>query len=323
MLDAVPWFIGGEAQHSPEVARMVAHAATQGANGIIGARDLEVRALNVPGTQVEIYPGQAVLRNAYPAGAGQSYMVRNKTLTALDIPATGSAAGATRYVIIRTLDPQYNDQAPADLVKGPYITADLVTSITNLNYPHVVLAKIVQPPSTGTIEQSMITDLRQLANPREKTNLRIHPHIATDTGLNLTATSENGEFFPNDGGVQRFDIPEWATRAQVRAQWLSVRYPAGDHYGDCWVEYGPWSDATGLHERETQRYSWDTPNVSSPTKSDWMVADDVYIPAAYRGTNQPFVMKARRFGDLGAAMTDKSGVVMEIRFLETADPSTT
>jgi len=323
-LDTVPWFIGGGAEHSPEVARLLAYTATGGAQGVTQAGDLRVAALAVPGTAVRIYPGSAVLPNRYPGGGQQSYMVRNESAsTEVQIPATGSTGGATRYIILRVDDPQYPGQlTPADVKFGPYVRATYVSSITNLAYPHVVLAKIVQPANTGTITQAMITDLREVANPRTLEVVRPNPIIMSDTGLALGATGADGEVFPNAGGTQSIDIPTWATRVQIRAEWLGVRIPSSAGYGEYWAEYGPYLRPS-TRAYTSQRFNWDADETSPVYRTNWIMHDDLYVPAAVRGTSQVFYMKGRILLDKvnKPALDAKSGVVMSVRFLELADPS--
>ena len=187
------------------------------------------------------------------------------------------------------------------------------------------MAKITQPANTAAITNAMITDLRTVANPRILPVNRVNALVAPETET-LTVTADIGEWFPNAGGGQYIDIPSWATRAIVDAYWIQVREPGGNAHGQVWVEYGP-KAATGLRERSTQRFQWNTNSSSDVSRAVWMVSDDVYIPAAYRGTNQLFQMKGRVFGaSSGSArpqVDGESGVKMQVTFLEVADPSDT
>ena len=167
----------------------------------------------------------------------------------------------------------------------------------------------------------MITDLREVALPRSLDVWRPRALATPDTET-LTAVT-NGEYFPNNGGPQTISIPKWATRALIRCEWLSVRYGPNNAYGQAWVEYGPYA-GTSERERSTQKFQFDTPAAGNTSRANWIVVDDVYIPAAYRGTDQMFVPKAQRLG--GASNTVQldgvSGMNMQVRFLEAADPST-
>lgn len=320
-LDPVPWAVAGGV-HSADVARSVLYQATGGNEGITAPNDLRVQALPVPGGAVRIMPGGATLLNAYPGASQESYGVRNVTATDLAIPPTDSSGPRTDYIVCRVDDPQFGGQTPADPTVGPYVRFDRVSSLSGWTWPGIALAKITIPASTATITQEMIEDLREMANPRSLEVLRVRPSLMGDAGLTLTATRDEGEWFPNAGGNQLIDIPSWAVRAQIEAQWLGVHYPANvNPYGYCWVEFGPYSDPS--RARSTQRFAFDCNKAPNAQRANWFVADDVSIPAAYRGTTQGFTMYARYSGpDRGVSLTATSGATLRIRFLEQPDPST-
>lgn len=323
-LDSVPWFIGGGAEHSPAIARQLAYAATNGATGINAATDLRVTPLPTPGSFVRIMPGGGVMLNRYPGGGQQSYTVRNPSATDVPVSATGSAGGSTRYVILRVDDPEFGGQAPANVVTGPYVRAVLVNSITNLAYPFLPLAKITQPANTATITAGMITDIRTLANPREKQVMYPRPTLITDpaAGMLLKATTADGEWFPNAGGEQYIDIPEWATRMQIEATWIGVLYgPEGSSgWGDYWVDYGPMVSAQ-KQQYSTHKFRWDMP-AGDYSRGNWELAHDVPVPPALRGATQvPFILKARKENNATPKMDHRSGVILKVRFLEVADLS--
>ena len=325
--DPKPWFIGLEGvKHSAEVARTLAWASTNGASGIIQPKDLRVRALSVPGGGVRIDPGGFVIESKYAGAALQSYIGRAPTETTLDIPATGSSGGATRYVVARINDPDYpgGGEIPADPDNATYALPMLVSSLSS-SRTEIPLAKIVQPANTGTITQSMITDLREIANPREKTVNRSSALNLTDTET-LTSTN-TGERFPNGGGSQTIDIPAWATRVVIEAEWLQINEPAGEAYGGCWVEWGPLkAGSTTEREYTTQHFLWNSPGSSGSSRNIWKVSDDLYIPSSMRGTSQIFSMRARlNYYEDNAArpqMDRHSGIVFKVTFLEVPDKST-
>lgn len=318
-LENVPWMIGGnEAVHSAEVGRTLAFAATNGADGVILPRDLQVRQLTGgAGPAVKIMPGAACMMNRYTGASGQSYIIRNTTdATQLTIPATGGS-GVTKYVIARINDPQYGGSASGPT--GPYCYLDLVSSITNLNYPFVALAKLVQPANTTNITQAMLEDIREVANPREKTVVRPTPIVTSDIGLNLTVTGVNGEWFPNAHGSQTIKIPEWATRVQIENKWLSVKYANGSvATANFWTEFGP-QIAPSTRQYSIQRFKADA---SGQARGVWIAEDDVYVDPTIRGTEQLFVMKARLLTGTGISLDASSGVSMRVRFMEVSDPST-
>ncbi|WP_152666870.1 hypothetical protein [Arthrobacter sp. YC-RL1] len=332
-LDLTPWMIGGGAVHSVEVARLLAYAATSGAEGVVEPASLAVKAQSTPNGTVAVRPGAALILNRYAGGSQQTYVLRNPSSTSVTIPATGSTGGRTDAIIAQVLDPQYEGAAPADPVTFNYARLERIASVPgNLNsieqlglsYPAILLAKITIPASTGTITNAMITDLRDVALPRTRDVWRPRPNVVADKET-LKAAGTDGEYFPNAGGEQTIPIPKWATRVQIRATWMGVRLEPGTNWGEIWAEFGPYlRPSTRRHS--TQRYTWDGSSAGGVSRQPWIVEDDVYIPADIRGTDQIFVMKAR-YGSAGGAWTvsmdGMSGVSLSLRFLEAADPSTT
>ena len=295
MLDLVPWFIGGEAEHSPAVARMVAHAATQGSNGVIGFADLKVTALDIPGTEVMVFPGGAVIDNKYPGGVQQSYMARNISVTNVPVPATTSQSGATKYVILRIDDPEFGGQLPADQVNGPYVRFDVVNSITNLQYPHVALARIVMPASTGTITNAMITDLRVMANPRSRREIAVGS-VANDPLNHPKFQWAQWPLF-----TPTVAIPSWATRVEGFARVHQPLIMTGWTYGQFKMKVG--SIESGLSGYDFNQYGGTTNGLRAGTLS---VVISAPIPEAMRGTVQPLQIHAYRSAETGYLRADAS-----------------
>lgn len=319
-----PWAVDG-AKHSGAVARTLAYASTSGAEGIVEPADLRVRATQTPSGSVRVAPGGIAILNRAPNGGQQTYTARNVSETLVDVEPTGSSGGRTDYVWAHIIDPEYEGQFPDNPQTAQYffLTASSAQPEGNGWYR---LAKVVIPASTATITQAMITDLREVANPRTLDVWRPRA-LASSEDEALGVSSEDGEWFPNIGGQQMVDIPEWATRVLISATWLQIRIGYGEHaYGQMWVEYGPFLRPS-TRERTTQRYQWDSVGSRATTyRENWIVEDDCYIPVAYRGTQQAFIMKARRDGStpVGAVKLDGvSGVSLKLRFLESADPSST
>ncbi|WP_346921861.1 hypothetical protein [Glutamicibacter creatinolyticus] len=331
-IDPKPWMVGGGASHSVEVARLLPYATSSGAEGIVEPISLQVQAMQTPGKNVRVAPGAAFIRNRYKGALQQSYVFRNASQTEVTITATGSAGARTDLLVARVLDPQFEGPEPEDPDAFDYSRFEVIEGVPtntksakdlNLSYPAIALARITIPKSTATITNSMVTDLREVALPRRDDVWRPRALVTEDMEV-LTGTGPVGEWFPNSGGVQEIYIPEWATRAQIRCQWLSVRYGAGNAYGQMWVEFGPYKGPSE-RERSTQRYQFDTPAADNVMRANWNVVDDVYIPAALRGTTQHFVPKAAWLGGVrnSVSLDGVSGMSMEVRFLEVADPSTT
>lgn len=328
------WAIdGGEIPASN--ARTVLFQATGGARGVALPNDMQVKQLPTAGPSIVINPGSCVMPNDYINafnGGGQSYGIQLDAPVTLAVPATGSSGGATRYVIARVNDPEFSGVTPPNPVTYKYDSYHVVSSLPT-TYPYVPLAKIVQPASTTNITQAMITSLRKVANPREDTLVFPNPFIAgDDTGYALELNSRlaypAGEWFPNRGGrnnngMHYVDIPLWASRMQIRMEWLSVRYAAKAGWGLYWVSYGP-NAGSPTPSYSTQAFQFDA-NESNTYRSNWILHDEKYIPSAWRGTEQPFVPRAMFKSAKNATYPGKvemdalSGIVFSVRFVEVAD----
>ena len=341
MIDDTPWMVGGGAEHSPEVARGLAYAATSGNEGIAKSADLRVLAQAVPNGSVRVMGGTASMLNKYAGGSGQTYIGRNASSTTVTIAPTTSAGGRTDLVVLRILDPQYEGSVPANpntfqytrltVIQGVSANTKSVDSL-NLNYPAVALAKVPIPASTATITSAMITDLREMANPRVQSQIETRPNWSgDDIGRNLELTTRTaypaGEWWPNAGGqngtgAYYVDIPKWATRMQISMEWLSVRMEAKAGWGYVWVSYGPGA-GSATPTFYTQGFQWDA-NESNTYRTNLKVAQEVSIPAAWRGTTQPFVGRGTKLNPASGytgktELTATSGMVLDIRFLEIPD----
>jgi hypothetical protein len=228
--DSVPWFVGGGAQHSPEVARLVPYALSGGAEGIVESGDLKVVPLSVPGGGVRVLAGGALILNRAAGGAQQTYVGRNPTVDQVTIAATGSGGSRTDLIVAQVEDPNMPGepwQDPANPTVGPYIYTRVIPNVpagtTRLQdvagyegRSAVTLARVTLPASTGTVTAAMITDLRKLARPRSE---RVVVTAALPSAaVNLTSSSYID--WPN-GGVSVV-VPEWATRAAVRIEMLAA-----------------------------------------------------------------------------------------------------
>lgn len=307
-LDTVPWFIGGGAEHSPAVARMLAYSATNGANGVNTGVDLKVTALPTPGAAVRIMPGGASLVNRYPGGGQQSYTLRNATATDVPVPATGSASGSNRYVIIRIDDPEYGGAVPANVKTGPYVRALLVDSITNLAYPFIALARITQPANTATITQAMIADLRKVANPRRESFTRMGIPTA-----GKTMASSSGAVFPDYRAS--VEVPEWANEVSLVAMISGMAVTGGATYGEMAVTLGPFGSAqfrsaNGFYDIEAA--------TSAEQRQTLIFAGQGTVPDALRGTTQQVGTEMRRIDGPGSLVTRRgTQVIYTVEFTET------
>lgn len=210
-----PWFVGGGAQHSPEIARLLAYAATGGAEGVAGFGDLKVQALAVPGAAVRVGPGGCLIPNRYAGGGQQTYVARNTAEHQRAIGSTGSGGGRSDLVVARVSDPQYAGNAPVNPVTAQYVDTHVITGVPagtrsvddlNLTYPAEALARVDLPASTATITNAMITDLRRVAMARRERRT----HVIAPTVANTMPTAWGR--WPSEAALGGVLVPKWATR---------------------------------------------------------------------------------------------------------------
>ncbi len=300
---------------------MLAWAATNGSNGVVQATDLAVTALPVPDGAVNVAPGGALMVNRFGGRAqAQTYVTANDATIQVAIPPTSNTA-RTDYLILRVDDWHFDSsQQPDNPLDATYCSLQRVTSLTGIAYPYVPLAKITIPASTGTITPAMISDLRQVANPRTKRVLRPKALIWTETET-LQNTTAQGEYWPNKGGTQDVFIPEWATRVKIRADWLSIAMPAGDVQGRVWVSFGDWDGKSW--GKACQEFAFDNVQATNGSRQNFTVVDEMSIPASLRGRSVHFQAWGRKMGKTSPVIDGISGFSLDLTFEEVADSSTT
>lgn len=332
MAFVTPWAIGNGAEHQVEVARQQTFDATGGAEGVSRPGNLKVQPLSVPGTKVRVAPGGALLVNRYPGGDGQSYTVRNDAQVEVDVSATGSGGRRSDLVVARVLDPQYEGQPPTDPDDFDYARVEVIQGVSsstktardlNLNYPAIALARIDLPASTGTVQSSHITDLRELAQPRRSFEVRTYAlGVGDEDRLDASTAPPDGEVWPN-AAVLAWDpgiwVPEWATRMRIVCTWAGIRQPPGYARANVWVQVGGYSAPP---ETRTQVVRYEASNSQNPERTMALVADEVAVLAAHRGSFQRFYPKGNRADNVGAnsrpLLNDASAVVLQVDFFETA-----
>jgi hypothetical protein len=198
----------------------------------VSRSDLKVRQLAVAGNGLLIDPGAAIILNRYQTTPNQSYAVLNPathTVLSSDMPASNPA---TKYYLVCVTigDPEFSqvghpwmgagDPPVGEAETFQYVRPFLVecTSSTTsfsqlaLAYPAIALARIAVPPSTTTITDAMITDLRHLASPRQSQELFIGNPWTNGSPVYIPS----GSAFADWGAAQyapTVKVPAWATRA--------------------------------------------------------------------------------------------------------------
>lgn len=291
-------------RHSAEVGRTLAYAATRGETGVIRPGDFKVTALPTPGGAIRVAAGAGVIESAFPGASGQSYTVRGVGSTDHPIAASGTST-TTRYVIIRITDPAYAGQpVPANPEVGPYAILDVVSSITNLTYPFLALAKIVLPASTSTVTNAMITDLRQVANPRSPERTMYVAPVAVPIYLSNTSWVD----FP--GVTENIRVPGWATYAVVTAQIGGLQQALGGVQSEFSLFFG------GVQGQMT---AIDAPSIATQDQSR---TGTVFLKwespvTAWAGTSVPLKVMGRKAGGAGRIQADKyTQVAYDVQFTQ-------
>jgi hypothetical protein len=203
------------------VARLLAYAATGGAEGIITPGDLKVVATTVPGGTVDIAPGDCLIRHRGQGGDSQTYAARNHTRDNVSLASTGGTSRSD-LIVAQIEDPFIAGepwQTPADVTAGPYIYTRVIPNVppwtTRVQEvtgfegrTAITLARVDIPANTGTITNDMIVDLRELAMPRSKRQLYVHSIAAAKDLKSTTGV----QWLSDEIAV---DIPHWATSCQI------------------------------------------------------------------------------------------------------------
>lgn len=301
--DSVPWFVGGGAEHSPEVARLLAYAAVGGAEGIVTPGDLKVSQLNVPGTSVNIADGAGLIPNRAAGGSQQTYVGRMATQDTIAIASTGSSGGRNDMVIARVEDPYMAGEVwpvPTNPKVGPYVRTRVLSNVPASaiaspdaavahlranGFSAIPLAGIKLPASTGTVTSSMIVDLRKLARPRRELNVfRFQP--SSDQAI----PEDTYAWFPQWEPL--FTVPEWATHFTAVLTASGIYKLTGAHIiGDLQLA---WSASGGASPVIFGNTVFEIEAGSSPSREVIVVSGETDISASHRGQVRTVRVNGRR-----------------------------
>lgn len=277
--------------------RIAAYANAAGNEGIISKGDLKVTALDVPGNGVKVAHGAAIVLNRYQSSVDQAYVVSNVNVGILDSSQMPTAAGAQRHhlVVVTVGDPEFSQVGhPWMLATDPpagqeqtfqYVRFHVIQNVTaaaattkagarnyvkNLGYPALALAGLTVPANTTTILDSHITDLRELANPRNSERIE---HLGAP-GANHSLNSETWENWPSSVFYD-LDIPEWAVRAKITGFIEGAQLTKnGQAMLRVAFDDGGVTTATQINEN------------GSTGRRGYNVGGEIAIPAEYRGTTR-------------------------------------
>ncbi|MFJ8301357.1 hypothetical protein ACIQ9R_36400 [Streptomyces sp. NPDC094447] len=322
MWDGVPWFTEGGALHSAETARLLAYAAFGSNEGVVGARDLVVRALEQPAASVQVAPGACAILNRATGATYQAYAGRLPVPDTIPIAATG-AQPRSDLIVARVENPYPAGEGwalPADPEMGPYVFTRVISGVPPTTIGRdlptlaprdsaIVLARIDIPANTASITQQMITDLRAIANPRQERQMRT-ARLGEATTLGYLDGS--WQEWPGQLTTWRFDVPVWATRMSAKLSVSGFRVSGSPVAGDIRLAFAglPGPDVP-LNDDEG----------SGVRRRTILLSGEFPIAADLRSTTQELEVWTRlTAAGNGAVQVDQSSwLTLEVEFSETPD----
>ncbi|MFD5856034.1 hypothetical protein [Streptomyces chartreusis] len=317
--DSVPWFTEGGAEHSSEVARLLAYAAFGGAQGIVGSGDLAVKALSSPAAQVQVRPGACAIINRAAGSTYQAYAGRLPTSDTVNIAATGTSARSD-LIVARVENPYSYGETwpnPSDPVVGPYIFTRVISGVSNTvtnvrqvrpSDSAITLARIDIPANTSSITQAMIKDLRTMVSPRRERVL----YTAFPGTLSTLSYQDNQWHNWPTAANWDIDVPSWATRVKIVVTLAGFRYTRSDVYAKMHTVFGgdPGQDTV-----------IDDDQGANTRRSTLVLADNMSVPSAKRGTTQTLrlqtYMSRIETGDV--SVDAGTSIIADVEFVEDPD----
>lgn len=298
------------ATHSAQQFRMLVRDLSNDSEGITQGDDLKVTQRSTPGGGITVGDGSGVVKGRANAFQGH-YSVCNIGATDVDIAATGAGAGRSDMVIVRvedpeyegTLDPQVDEIAYFDVISN---VSSAATSIPD-GRTGIPLARIDIPASTSTITSAMITDLRQVANPRRRRSVFTQSPASISTGIG-SSTSYN--YFSTAAGWN-ISVPDWASKVIIKIDVSPIRYDLGNFWGRIGATFGS--------SMNTQDIVLDDNQGSGARRIPAIIADTLTVPDSYRGTTQLLRVRASAMsaGQAGRIYVDSgTSIAADVQFEE-------
>lgn len=265
--DTVPWAIGGGATLDEGIGRMIPYFMFQGQEGVLGALDLEVKALATPGGSIRVSPGGFVILGRYSGQLYEAYLGRNKSDHVVAVDPNNTASARSDLVIARIPDPYVPGSpfpAPPSPATGvfaePYIIKGVPSTTRNLaqignSWSAIPIARIDIPALTSTITQAMIVSLRTKCGspplpaspppqvividqdgPENPEYLFSKIILGPASSQNHSKTSTVYQTWPT-ATSWNVPIPKWASSMDVMLSLYNVRLD-GDTFGKIRTEIG-------------------------------------------------------------------------------------
>jgi hypothetical protein len=271
------------ASHSAQTFRMMLRDLARGSEGVTEGNDLKVSQLGTPGASVQIGDGSGVIRGRASTWQGH-YTAYNIGTDTKAISSTGSS-GRTDMLVLRVLDPSY--EGGLNPASDQICFFDIVSNVSSTatsppaGMSAIPLARITLPAFTSTITDSMITDLRKIANPRRETGLYTESPASLSTGIG--GTSGTFSNFSTASGWS-LSVPYWATAMKLNIQVGQLRYDTNNFFGYLRATFG--SSLT------MQQVALDDNQGTGVRRGTIVAGDTLAIPSSYRWTSQTLRVQA-------------------------------
>ncbi len=280
------WAIGSE-DTPVESGRLVAYCASGGYSGVVGPGDCQVREMPSPTSLVRIMRGAVVIASRYASANQQSYAARNPSEDTVSISATGGASRSD-LVVVRVRDDQYPGVSQA--ATETYVVEDVDASTgsvedaiaqgkTGLEAAYA-LARLDIPSATSTITQSMVTDLREIAQPKTATKVL---SLSQENGADPeNLTDDSYVTWPSwtDTGIQ---VPPWAVRGNFVAILSGVGiwgHNDNNTWGKIRIKFADTAGAATYYNNHLVAAG----SGESRDSCTLVTGGDLYVPASARGT---------------------------------------
>lgn len=227
--DNAAWAIDGATMRS-SLARAQSYVASSGAQGVSQKGDLKVSELDDPSNGLLISSGSALILNGYQGDitvdADQSYTVTNQAVHTVtsDVMPTSNGSAKSYIVAIAIGDPEFPQvghpfMGGGDPPSGEEATFEYVRAVVipcssgakslpvDIGFPALPLARLDVPPSTTTITNDMIVDLRSMARPRSQL---VQDYVSVSSGDNVVNSWNR-----LGGTIITVVVPPWAVTARV------------------------------------------------------------------------------------------------------------
>ncbi|MGC9539976.1 hypothetical protein [Streptomyces sp. UG1] len=292
--------------HAARAFRMMVRDLARGSQGITEGDDLKVRQMSTPGAGVRVVDGSAVIRGAaWGQGSYTQYNVGNATVP---VAPTGATARSD-LVCLRVEDPEYEGTRDPETDEIGYFHVVSNVSTTTTTVPSgltaIPLARLDIPANTAVITDSMIKDVRRIANPRRDRKL----YTAYPTSLSRLVAQDNRWYNWPAQARWKVPIPRWATSAKLVVTLAGLRFSESDVFA--WMQ-------TVLGTDYGQTTSIDDDQGNGIRRSTVVLADTINLSSALRGTTQDLHIRTQpkkiEWGNLGVDAA--TSLIADVEFTE-------